>query len=85
MCSSAAERLATIGEAIDQLAAEAAGADDASPGRVAERLAAIWAMMADLDPGLARRLRGYTDNDSLRAVAGERAVAGGMDRKAEEE
>ena len=79
MCSNAVDRLARIGEAIDQLAAEAAGAGDDGPGRVAERLAAIWAMMADLDPGLAQRLRGYTDHDA------SRAVAGGMDREAEEE
>ena len=79
MCSNAADRLARIGEAIDQLAVEAADAGEDSHGRVAERLAAIWAMMADLDPGLAQRLRGYTDHDSLQAAAG------GMDRKAEQE
>ncbi len=79
MCSNAADQVARIGEAIDQLAAEAAGAGDDSHAQVAERLAAIWAMMADLDPGLAQRLRGYTDHDSLRAAAG------GLDRKAEEE
>ena len=33
---------------------------DAS-GTMAERVARIWAMVADLDPGLAQRLPGYTD------------------------
>jgi hypothetical protein len=28
---------------------------------MAERVARIWAMVADLDPGLAQRLPGYTD------------------------
>ena len=78
MCSNAASRLARISEAIDQRAAEAAGAGDDSHGRVAEGLAVIWAMMADLDPGLAQRVRGYTDHDSLRAAAG------GVDREAED-
>ena len=32
---------------------------DAS-GTMAERVARIWAMVADLDPGLAQRLPGYT-------------------------
>jgi hypothetical protein len=30
---------------------------------MAERVAGIWAMVADLDPGLARRLSRYTDQD----------------------
>ena len=63
MCSNAAARLTRIGEAIDKLAAESASAGDDSPDRVAERLAAIWAMVAELDPGLARRVRGYTDEE----------------------
>ncbi len=61
MCSNAA-RLTRIGEAIDQLAAEAASADGDSAAQVAGRLADIWAMMADIDPGLARRLRAYSDD-----------------------
>jgi hypothetical protein len=63
MCSNAAARLTLIGEAIDQLAAEAASTADGGPDRLAARLAAIWAMMAELDPGLARRLRGYTEEE----------------------
>jgi hypothetical protein len=30
---------------------------------MAERLAIIWAMVADLDPGLAQRLSRYTGED----------------------
>jgi hypothetical protein len=41
-------------------ASRAPGAPDAS-GSMAERVARIWAMVADLDPGLAQRLPGYTD------------------------
>ncbi len=70
MCSNAAERLARLGEAIDQLAADAAGETGDSPGRMAERLAAIWAMVADLDPGLARRLPGYTSEEPGGRAAG---------------
>jgi hypothetical protein len=61
MCSTLDARLARIGEAIDEVAAaarnRAASGDDV--GDLAERLAGIWAMMADLDPALASRLRGY--------------------------
>jgi hypothetical protein len=64
-------RLAMIGAAIDELA-EASRAASGSPGTgstpdvpdasgtMAERVARIWAMVADLDPGLAQRLPGYT-------------------------
>lgn len=70
-------RLAMIGAAIDELAeasraasgraatstpgpTSTPGAPDTS-GTMAERVASIWAMVADLDPGLAQRLPGYTD------------------------
>ncbi|HWG60530.1 MAG TPA: hypothetical protein VG253_02340 [Streptosporangiaceae bacterium] len=69
-------RLAMIGAAIDELA-EASRAASSTPGNsspgsgtpgvpdasgtMAERVARIWAMVADLDPGLAQRLPGYTD------------------------
>ena len=74
MCSITDERLALIGTAIDELA-EAARivADDAGADRpdamaqdaltqeaMAERVAGIWAMVADLDPALAHRLSQYT-------------------------
>ena len=75
MCSMTDPRLAMIGTAIDELAAAAradaaraeaagAGAGDNRPGTadtMAERVAGIWAMVADLDPGLAQRLSQYTD------------------------
>ncbi|MDX6334873.1 MAG: hypothetical protein QOG05_2213 [Streptosporangiaceae bacterium] len=76
MCSMTDPRLAMIGTAIDELAeaarAEAARDGTASPGTpgdtdtsdtMAERVAGIWAMVADLDPGLAQRLARYTDQD----------------------
>ena len=60
MCSTE-ERLALIGEAIDEVAA--ASREDAASGAgmadLTARLACIWAMLAELDPALARRLRGY--------------------------
>ena len=62
MCSTE-ERLALIGEAIDEVA-EAASQGVASGAGMAEltaQLARIWAMLAELDPALAGRLRGYTD------------------------
>jgi hypothetical protein len=70
MCSMTDPRLAMIGMAIDELAeaaraeAAGAGAGDRRPGTsdtMAERVADIWAMVADLDPGLAQRLPQYTD------------------------
>ncbi len=79
MCSMTDPRLAMIGTAIDELAeaaqAEAARDRAAGPGTaatsgiaatsdtMAERVAGIWAMVADLDPGLAQRLPRYTDQD----------------------
>ena len=70
MCSTTDQRLAMIGTAIDELAEACPGcrhqdrAGDGRPGTsdtMAERLAGIWAMVADLDPGLAQRLSWYTD------------------------
>jgi hypothetical protein len=76
MCSITDERLALIGTAIDELAAAArVAAGDAGAGAsgtmapgsmtqdaMAERVAGIWAMVADLDPALAHRLSWYTGN-----------------------
>ena len=77
MCSITDPRLAIIGTAIDELAeaaraeaarAEAAQAEAAqarpvpgAPDTMAGRVAGIWAMVAELDPGLAWRLAQYTD------------------------
>jgi hypothetical protein len=67
-------RIALLGQAIDELAqqtrtgthrgaADETGPDggntDAGMEGVAQRLAAIWAMVAELDPGLAARLPRY--------------------------
>ena len=72
MSSMTDSRLAMIGTAIDELA-EASRAASGTPGpssipgapdpsgSMAERVARIWAMVADLDPGLAQRLSQYTD------------------------
>jgi hypothetical protein len=58
MCSTAAQRIAEIGRAIDDLAVKAAPtASEADP--VVARLAELWALLAELDPEVARRLAGY--------------------------
>jgi hypothetical protein len=71
MSSMTDPRLAMIGAAIDELA-EASRAASGTPGpssipgapdtsgSMAERVARSWAMVADLDPGVAQRLSGYT-------------------------
>ena len=77
MCSNAAARIARICAAIEELAgplseqegvrAAVGGAahpgPDGADGDVAGRLAAIWAMIAEADPELARRLPGYLATD----------------------
>jgi hypothetical protein len=57
-------RLALIGVAIDKLAEEARASTsgDGAEG-MAQRLACVWAMVADLDPALAQRLPRYTATD----------------------
>ena len=60
MCSTVSERLARIGMAIDELAADSMAPDRAgSDAGMQERLARIWDMVAELDPELARRLPEY--------------------------
>jgi hypothetical protein len=71
VCSTTADRIARICAAIEELAGGpgerdavsvvAPGASDAAAGRAADRLAAIWAMIAEVDPGLAKRLPGYLE------------------------
>ena len=67
MCSTVGEaerRIAEIGRAIDDLAADARavagrreGVEDS--GHVVSRLAELWALLAELDPDIARRLPTY--------------------------
>jgi hypothetical protein len=61
VCSNHEARLAQLGHVIDDLAAAARGAADEPGGgaELAARLAAAWALVADLDPALALRLAGY--------------------------
>jgi hypothetical protein len=56
------DRLVRIGEAIDEVAEAASegAASGAGMADLAARLARIWAMLAEVDPALARRLRGYS-------------------------
>jgi hypothetical protein len=57
MCSTAEQRIAEIRRAIDELAVKAAPAADADP--IVARLAELWALLAELDPEVARRVAGY--------------------------
>lgn len=67
MCSTAEQRLAELGQAIDDLAAEALGgqamaqrgvkADDHD--EVVSKLARLWTLLTELDPDIARRLPTY--------------------------
>jgi ribosomal protein L17 len=67
MCSTAEQRLAEIGRAIDDLAAKARGEQGAAERRaqagdrdeVVGKVAELWALLAELDPDIARRMSGY--------------------------
>ena len=61
MCSTREARIERIGVAIDELAAaaRAPAGGHADVTDLTERLAGIWAMLAELDPILAARLRAY--------------------------
>jgi len=61
MCSTVEGRLELIGRAIDEVdaAASAGGFSTAAMADLTARLARIWAMLAELDPALAGRLRAY--------------------------
>src|SRR6516162_5772252 len=78
MCSTQEVRLARLRAAIDEvaLAAQADPGEHADPEELAERLAGLWAMIAELDPGLAARLRGYCPDTSLRVVRDADLVPG---------
>jgi hypothetical protein len=57
VCSIPEPSLDDLTRAIDELAA--ASRAGAAPGDLTERIARLWAMVADLDPELARRLSRY--------------------------
>ena len=61
MCSTQEARIERIGAAIDEVAAaaRAPAAGHADVTELTDRLAGIWAMIAELDPILAARLRAY--------------------------
>ena len=71
MCSTLEMRLAMLRAAIDDVAltARADRAGHTDPGELATRLADLWAMIAELDPALAARLRGYGP-DAARDIRG---------------
>jgi hypothetical protein len=57
VCSTPEPSLDDLTRAIDELAA--ASRAGAAPGRLDERIARLWRILADLDPELARRLSRY--------------------------
>lgn len=59
MCSSDAQRIARLTEAIDELAAE--GLSGLPPEEQMERVADIWSLVAGLDPEIARRRSAYSN------------------------
>ncbi len=59
MCSKPAQRIAEIGRAIDDLAAQVRPESGDDTGSRLTRLAELWALLAELDPEVARRLVGY--------------------------
>ena len=61
MCSSTGDAIDRIAAAIDQLASDVRDANgEASEAELTGRVAALWQMVSDLDPELARRARRYT-------------------------
>src|SRR5580700_4906054 len=67
MCSTLEARLARLRAAIDEVAvaARAGQPGHTSAEDLAERLAGLWGMIAELDPALAARLRGYGPDAGL--------------------
>ena len=58
MCSTDESALRRVAEAIDQLDADRNSADSAA---LAARIAAVWAMVRDIDPELARLASRYAN------------------------
>ena len=61
MCSIDESALRRVAEAIDQLDADRNSADSAA---LAARIAAVWAMVREIDPELARLASRYADPPS---------------------
>ena len=59
MCSTKDEYLSRICRAIEELAGTATEPSEPTADDAAARLAAIWEMVADANPELAKRLPGY--------------------------
>jgi hypothetical protein len=79
VCSIQESRLARVGEAIDEIDAAVHAATPAAPDMddLAERVATIWAMVAELDPALALRMPGYYQGSpGDRSRAGEEPASG---------
>ena len=62
MCSIDESALRRVAEAIDQLDAARGSADSAA---LAARIAAVWAMVREIDPELARLASRYADPSEL--------------------
>jgi hypothetical protein len=58
VCSTDESALRRVAEAIDQLDADRQSAD---PAALAARIAAVWAMVREIDPELARLASGYAN------------------------
>jgi len=56
MCSSEGDALQRVAEAIDRLEADRGNTD---PADLAARVAAVWSMVTEIDPELARLASGY--------------------------
>jgi hypothetical protein len=60
VCSKPGDAIERIAAAIDQLASDARGEQGEAGGEtLTSRIAALWQMVGELDPELARRARGY--------------------------
>ena len=59
VCSNVGDAINRVTAAIDQLASDAHG--DLSEPELAARVAALWQLISQLDPELARRTAGYAE------------------------
>lgn len=59
MCSTAERRIAEIGQAIDDLAMAGHRVNAGDRDEVVGKLAELWALLAELDPDIARRMPTY--------------------------